>query len=494
VVATELLSRAWRRLNLGRGERVGVILPNVNGLPVTLLSLWAVGAVPTILNYSSGIPALCDCARLAGLTRIVTSRKFMEKAGIDPGRLASSGLELTYLEDVRAGISTGSKVRGILANLLAPGARLRGAGPGAGDTAVILFTSGSEGTPKGVELTHRNLLANIRQATAVIDLEDDDRIFNAMPLFHSFGLTAGTLFPLVRGCHVYLYPSPLHYRTVPALVYKRKCTVLLGTNTFLNGYARRAHPYDFNSVRFLFAGAEKVQDETFDTWAQRFGVRILEGYGATECSPFISVNTRVHPLTGSVGRLLPGMECRLEPVAGVKDGGRLLVRGPNVMKGYLNADANESFKALDGWYDTGDVVGIDENGFLHIRGRLKRFAKVSGEMVSLAAVEAALAGAFPQFSPRLQVAVLARPDPERGESLVAVADEPRLKLAELRAAIHAKGLGNLCFPRALIVVSKLPILGTGKIDYPALEILVNRGPAETSPHPTEADGTPTQSR
>jgi acyl-[acyl-carrier-protein]-phospholipid O-acyltransferase/long-chain-fatty-acid--[acyl-carrier-protein] ligase len=188
------------------------------------------------------------------------------------------------------------------------------------------------------------------------------------------------------------------------------------------------------------------------------------------------------------------MECRLEPVAGVKDGGRLLVRGPNVMKGYLNADANESFKALDGWYDTGDVVGIDENGFLHIRGRLKRFAKVSGEMVSLAAVEAALAGAFPQFSPRLQVAVLARPDPERGESLVAVADEPRLKLAELRAAIHAKGLGNLCFPRALIVVSKLPILGTGKIDYPALEILVNRGPAETSPHPTEADGTPTQSR
>jgi acyl-[acyl-carrier-protein]-phospholipid O-acyltransferase/long-chain-fatty-acid--[acyl-carrier-protein] ligase len=268
-------------------------------------------------------------------------------------------------------------------------------------------------------------------------------------------------------------------------VYERRCTVLLGTNTFLNGYARKAHCYDFNTVRFLFAGAEKVQAGTFDTWARQFGVRILEGYGATECSPFISVNTRIHPSHGSVGRPLPGMECRLEPVEGVEDGGRLLVRGPNVMKGYVNRDADERFKALGGWYDTGDVVSIDDKGYLHIRGRLKRFAKVSGEMVSLAAVESALSGAFPQFGERFQVAVVASPDPERGESLVAVTNEPRLTLADMRTALHARGLGNLCFPRESMVVEEVPMLVAGKVDYPACQRLVSRAPAETPPRSTE---------
>jgi acyl-[acyl-carrier-protein]-phospholipid O-acyltransferase/long-chain-fatty-acid--[acyl-carrier-protein] ligase len=480
MVATDLLAGAWRRNIGGRGERLGVMLPNVNGLPVAILSLWAVGAVPALLNYSSGLPSLLRCARVAGLKRVVTSRRFLDKAGIDPRPIVAAGLELLFLEDLRAGISAGSRILGLLRNTAFPGARSRRAGPGPGNTAVILFTSGSEGTPKGVELTHRNLLANVRQAMSSVDLTDDDRFFNAMPLFHCFGLTAGTLFPLVRGCTTFLYPSPLHYRTVPTLVYERACTVLLGTNTFLNGYARKAHCYDFNTVRFLFAGAEKVQGETFDTWAQQFGVRILEGYGATECSPFISVNTRVHPAYGSVGRLLPGMECRLEAVDGVVDGGRLLVRGPNVMKGYVNEDANERFKSLGGWYDTGDIVSIDDKGFLYIRGRLKRFAKVSGEMVSLAAVEAALSGAFSHFGSRFQIAVLACPDRERGESLIALTTEPALTLADMRAAIHAKGLGNLCFPRELFVVDAIPTLAAGKIDYPACERLVNRAPVETS--------------
>jgi len=353
-------------------------------------------------------------------------------------------------------------------NLFAPGARLGAAPLRPGDSAVILFTSGSEGTPKGVVLTHRNLLANIRQALAVIDLTDGDRFFNAMPIFHSFGLTAGTLFPLVRGCPTFLYPSPLHYRTVPALVYDRASTVLLGTNTFLNGYARRANAYDFNSVRFLFAGAEKVQASTFETWSRRFGVRILEGYGATECSPFVSVNTRMHPSDGSVGRFLPGIDHRIEAVPGVGTGGRLFVRGPNVMKGYLNAEANARFQELGGWYDTGDVASVDANGFLHLHGRLRRFAKISGEMVSLTAVEDALDGAFPQYGMRCKVAVLARPDEERGEALVALTDEPRITLGDVRAAVRAKGLGNLCAPRELVLVARLPLLGSGKIDYPAL--------------------------
>jgi acyl-[acyl-carrier-protein]-phospholipid O-acyltransferase/long-chain-fatty-acid--[acyl-carrier-protein] ligase len=468
MMATDILASAWHRAGPAHGDRVGVLLPNVNGLPVTIFSLWAAGLVPALLNYSTGVPALRDCAQLAGLKHIVTSRRFLEKTKLDLRPLVAAGIYLIYLEDVRAGIPGRRIVTAFLRNVLRPGARSRAANLPPETSAAILFTSGSEGIPKGVELTHRNLLANIRQAAAVIDLADDDRFFNAMPIFHSFGLTAGTLFPLVRGCYTFLYPSPLHYRTVPALVYDRACTVLLGTNTFLNGYARKAHPYDFNTVRCIFAGAEKVQPATFETWAQRFGVRILEGYGATECSPFLSANTRMCPGPGSVGRFLPGIEHRLEPVPGVDDGGRLFVRGPNIMKGYLNADANAAFQALAGWYDTGDIARVDANGFLYLMGRLKRFAKISGEMVSLTAVEDALAGAFPQYGIRCQAAVLARPDEERGESLVALTDEPRLQLAEVRAAIRAKGLGNLCAPRALILVPRMPRLGTGKIDHPAL--------------------------
>ncbi len=247
------------------------------------------------------------------------------------------------------------------------------------------------------------------------------------------------------------------------------CTWLSGTNTLFHGYARKAHAYDFNSLRYLVAGAEKVQSASFDTWARKFGVRILEGYGATECSPIISLNTRLEPGVGTAGRLLPGMECRVEPVEGVADGGRLFVRGPNIMKGYLNAEANAQFQALGGWYDTGDIVSVDADGFIEIRGRLKRFAKVSGEMVSLTAVEDALAGAFPQFGLRCQIAVLAVPDEDKGEKLVAVTNEPRLLLADVRAAGRAKGLNNLCAPRELRVVRSLPKLGTGKIDHRTLQ-------------------------
>jgi acyl-[acyl-carrier-protein]-phospholipid O-acyltransferase/long-chain-fatty-acid--[acyl-carrier-protein] ligase len=334
---------------------------------------------------------------------------------------------------------------------------------------VIVFTSGSEGVPKGVELTHENILANIRQMLAVTDLTDRDRLFNCLPLFHSFGLTVGTFLPLVRGIYVFLYPSPLHYRMVPSALYERDCTVFLSTNTFLNGYARKAHPYDFRSLRYLFAAAEKLQEATALAWSQNYGVRILEGYGATECAPCVSVNTPLEPRYGSVGRLLPGMEYRLEPVEGVAEGGRLFVRGPNVMKGYLNADANAQFLALGGWYDTGDIVNVDAEGYLHILGRMKRFAKVSGEMVSLTAVEDALAGAFPQYGLHCQVAVITRPDEGKGEVLIAVTNEPKLTLDEIHEAIKAKGLTNLSTPREIKVVNEIPKLGTGKVDHRGLQ-------------------------
>jgi len=464
LVGASLLS-ARLSASMNDSERVAVLLPNVAATPLVLLGLWRLGRVPAILNFSSGTATMLDCCRLAGTRQLITSRVFLEKAKLSAEPFAAAGIRVVFLEDLRAMISPLARLGALLRSHLPGGLRPWLKAGNSEDTAVVLFTSGSEGTPKGVELSHRNLLANIRQAISVIDLVDADRFFNALPIFHSFGLTAGTLLPLIRGCGLYLYPTPLHYRTIPVLVYDQNCTVLLGTNTFLNGYARKAHAYDFCSLRYLIAGAEKVQDATVETYARRFGVRILEGYGATECSPVISVNTRMEPKFGSAGRLLPGIEYRLESIEGVSTGGRLLVRGPNVMKGYLNEDANARFQALEGWYDTGDIVSVDTEGYLHILGRLKRFAKVSGEMVSLTAVEEAFAGAFPAYGPRCEVAVVALPDADKGERLVAVSNEPRLTLPELRNAIKSSGLSNLCAPRELLSLPKIPKLGTGKTNH-----------------------------
>ena len=471
LVGADLLAQPLDRVLTTSEDHVGVLLPNVNALPVLMLGLWRIGKVPAILNFSTGAATMLACAQLAGLKQIVTSHAFLERARLDIGPLKEAGVEFVYLEDLRGRISGAQKFSSLLRITLRPNSFIGNFGNehAPSTSAVILFTSGSEGAPKGVELTHENLLANMRQMLAVTDIQDTDRMFNCLPLFHSFGLTVGTLLPLVRGLYVFIYPSPLHYRVVPGAFYEQDCTIFLGTNTFLNGYARKAHPYDFRSMRYLFAAAEKLQESTANTWSQKFGVRVLEGYGATECSPCISVNTPLWPKYGSVGRLLPGMEYQLESVEGVDEGGRLHVRGPNVMRGYLNADANAKFKALGGWYDTGDIVSVDEEGYLFIRGRLKRFAKISGEMVSLTAVEDALAGALPQYGLRCQIAVVTRPDEEKGEALIAVTNEPKLQLEEIRAAIRAKGLSNLSAPREIKVVREIPKLGTGKINHRELE-------------------------
>jgi acyl-[acyl-carrier-protein]-phospholipid O-acyltransferase/long-chain-fatty-acid--[acyl-carrier-protein] ligase len=400
---------------------------------------------------------------------------------LDVAPLKAAGIEMIYLEDVRAAISLRQKLFATLASWF----HLWPLQTPTDETAVILFTSGSEGDPKGVELTHRNLLANINQMLSVVDLMETDRFFNALPLFHSFGLTVGLLLPLVHGVFVFLYPSPLHYRVVPSAFYNLDCTVFFGTNSFLAGYARKAHPVDFRTLRYLFAGAEKLQSATVALWMQKFGARILEGYGATECSPCLAVNTPMLHREGAVGRFLPGIEYKLQPVEGVGQeletrdsrpetptAGRLLVRGPNVMRGYLNPEANAKFKALEGWYDTGDIVQVDADGFVQILGRLKRFAKVSGEMVSLTAVEEVLASAFPQYGLRFAAAVISRPDEAKGEKLIAVTNEPKLTLTEVRDAIRGHGLSNLAVPREIKAVHEIPRLGTGKVNHRELEKMV----------------------
>jgi acyl-[acyl-carrier-protein]-phospholipid O-acyltransferase/long-chain-fatty-acid--[acyl-carrier-protein] ligase len=473
LIGAGLMQNQFTR-KLDRASRhVGVLLPNVNATPVVLLALWAMGKTPALLNYSTGGAIMLACAQLAELKQIVTSRAFISRAKLDVAPMTSAGIELIYLEDIRAGITGLAKLGGALRQSFSPGLDCVSVSPS--DTAVILFTSGSEGVPKGVELTHRNILANVQQMLAVCDLIDTDRLFNAMPMFHSFGLSVGTVLPLVRGLFTYIYPSPLHYRVVPTVFYHSNCTVMLGTNTFLTGYARKAHPYDFRSLRYLFAGAEKLQEVTARVWSERFGVHVLEGYGATECSPAISVNTPMESKQGSTGKLMPGMDWKIEPVEGVAEGGRLLVRGPNIMKGYLNPDANAKFLALDGWYDTGDIVRVDEERYIFIQGRLKRFAKVSGEMISLTAVEDALAGAFPQFGLRCQTAVVTRPDEHKGEVLIAVTNEPKLTIDDVRGAIRTRGLPNIAIPRELKCIHELPRLGTGKVNHRELQKIIENG-------------------
>jgi acyl-[acyl-carrier-protein]-phospholipid O-acyltransferase/long-chain-fatty-acid--[acyl-carrier-protein] ligase len=337
---------------------------------------------------------------------------------------------------------------------------------------VVLFTSGSEGTPKGVVLSHRNLLANRVQLSARIDFSPRDRVFNVLPVFHSFGLTGGLLLPLLSGIQTFLYPSPLHYRIVPELVYDRNATILFGTDTFLAGYARAAHPYDFYSLRYVFAGAERLRAETRRTWSEKFGLRIFEGYGATETAPVLACNTPMHFKAGTVGRLLPGIRHRLEPVPGVAEGGRLQVQGVNIMLGYLRAERpGELEPPTDGWYDTGDIVSFDEDGYITIQGRAKRFAKVAGEMVSLTAVEEQVAALWPEH----HHAVVAVEDPRKGEQLVLVTENPTAERGALQAHIQAGGGSELMIPRQVVPVERLPLLGTGKTDYVAVQALAVPG-------------------
>ncbi len=462
ITGSMALGRAFERRS-AQGEAVGLLLPNVNGTVASFFALQAIGRVPAMLNYTAGLANLKAACMAAEVRTIVTARAFIEQAKLEAvvEGLEADGRTILYLEDIAGEIGTGAKLRALVATRFAGRLhRRRGVLPT--DPAVILFTSGSEGLPKGVVLTHRNLLANCAQLSARIDFNSSDLVFNALPVFHSFGLTGGTLLPILNGIRTLLYPNPLHYRIVPALAYDANATILFGTDTFLSGYARLAHSYDFYSLRYIFAGAERVRDETRKMWSEKFGLRILEGYGATEAAPVIAVNTPMHFRAGSVGRLLPGIEGRIDPVPGIAEGGKLSIRGPNIMAGYMKADQPGVIQPPeDGWHDSGDIVTIDEAGFVTIRGRAKRFAKIGGEMVSLPAVEGYAGAVWPDADH----AVVSRADPRKGEQLVLFTTRKDAQLGELQGWARANGIAELAIPRDIRILDALPVLGTGKLDY-----------------------------
>ena len=456
ITASQVLGRKLKPLNKA-GENVGVLLPNSAGVAVTFFALQSIGRVPAMLNFTAGPKNICAACTAAQIKSVLTSRAFVEKAHLENIIEAiERQAKVVYLEDVRASIGFSDKVAGLMA----------GANPQVkrkpDDPAAILFTSGSEGTPKGVVLSHRNILANAFQCLTRVAVNGQDKVFNVLPVFHSFGLTAGLVMPVVGGVPVHLYPSPLHYRIVPELVYQTNATILFGTDTFLRGYARAAHPYDFARVRLILAGAEAVKDTTRSLYMEKFGVRILEGYGVTETAPVLAINTPLANKAGTVGRLSPLMEASLEAVPGIDEGGRLFVRGPNVMLGYLRAENPGVLEPpAEGWHDTGDIVEIDQEGFITIKGRAKRFAKIGGEMVSLAAVEAMAADIWPAS---LSI-VVSLPDQRKGERLVLMTADDKIKRADFLAHARKHGATELMVPAEVMVVPSVQLLGSGKPDY-----------------------------
>ncbi|TXK79345.1 AMP-binding protein [Paenibacillus sp. N3.4] len=444
-------------------KRAAVLLPNAAAHVVTLFAMFRLGVTPAILNYSAGNQTMLEACETAMVRTLITSKAFIEKAGLNEFiQSASRTYTIIYLEDIKESLTWKNKLTGTIHYLK------KAKGPvGENKNEVVLFTSGSESKPKGVVLTHRNVYANIQQSRTVIAFNSTDIVLGAMPMFHSFGLTAGTMLPMLSGMKVVLYPNPLHYKVIPELVYDRNITILFGTSTFLAAYARTAHPYDFaHSLKYVVAGAEKLKEDVRQIWVDKFGIRILEGYGTTETSPVVSLNTPMHAKKGTVGRLLPGMQARIEAVDGIQHGGHLLVKGPNVMKGYLIH--GKGFVPCPEWYSCGDVVQIDDQGFITIQARLQSFAKIGGEKISLPHLEELAAAAMTH---QTICAAISVPDARKGERVIMYHNDPDAHIQSVREFMKQQGQPSIYIPSELRYMQKLPLLGSGKVDYVTIKRL-----------------------
>jgi len=448
-------------------ESVGIMLPTSAGAVITFFAVSAFNRVPAMLNFTNGAAGVMSALRTAKIKRIITARRFIELAKLD-ALIAELSMvaEIVYLEDVREKLSILDKaVAGV--GQFVPIAVTWGSSYE--EVGVILFTSGTEGEPKGVALSHENLLVNVEQVRAHVAFFPNDVMFNPLPTFHCFGLMAGALLPLYLGIKTVLHPTPLQPKEIVRRIKEHGATILLSTDTFMSQYARAGDQGDLNSLRLAVCGAERVRDETRMLLRKKYSIELLEGYGVTETSPVAAANQPGDNRPGTVGHLMPGMEARLEPVEGIPHAGRLFLKGPNVMLGYIKPDNPGVIVPPEGgWHDTGDVVSIDAEGFISIKGRLKRFAKVGGETVSLAVVENCATSLWPDFNH----AAIAVPDGRKGEQIVLVTTNAEAQRVELVGWAQNHGVAEIAVPRRLVHVPEVPVLGTGKTDYVRVEKIV----------------------
>jgi acyl-[acyl-carrier-protein]-phospholipid O-acyltransferase/long-chain-fatty-acid--[acyl-carrier-protein] ligase len=461
----------WIRRHTRTDENVGLLLPNVVASVCAVMGLSAARRVPAIFNYTSGPLGVMSAAVAAQVQVVVTSRKFVEQAKLEPLIEALAGRRILYLEDIRREFGPADKLWLMLFALRLP--RLAVVRQSSLDPAVVLFTSGSEDRPKGVVLSHHAVMANVAQLRAVFDFSTQDKVLNPLPLYHAYSFTAGVILSLTTGTRLMLYISPLRYRAIPEIAYRRDCTILFGTSTFLSYYARHAGPMDFRRLRYVISGGEKLAPEVARVWQEKFGLRIYEGYGSTEAAPVIALATPASFRRGTVGRFLPGIDHQLEPVEGIPEGGILHIRGPNLMTGYYryaSPGVIEAPKSVmgEGWYATGDVVEVDAEGFATISGRVKRFAKIAGEMVSLDIIEQVARKASEHHH---HASILWEQDAS-GESTVLFTTDPQLNRAQLADAARALGTHDLSVARRIVHVPEIPLLASGKTDYVGLKALI----------------------
>lgn len=486
LVAVIIFGRKLKAL-LGPAQKVGVLVPTSAGAALTNLALEFMGKTPVNLNYTASNEAIASAAEQCGITHTITAHKLLERLPVEvPG-------EPIFLEDVKKSVQKSDRIKALLLALLPAFVIERALGrkkaPNTTDLATIIFSSGSEGKPKGVPLTHFNISANAEQVLSVVPHSDREVMIGFLPLFHSFGYTTTFWMPLLAGWGAIYHPTPLEPKAIGGLVYKHQCTFMCAAPTFLQNFIRRCLPEELSSLKFIIAGAEKLQPRLREAFKAKFGAEPLEGYGCTECSPVVSCNIpderapgyyQVGTKHGSIGKPIPGEAVKIvdpetgQPLA-VNEPGMLLVKGPNIMPGYLDMPEKTAEVLKDGWYTTGDIASIDEDGFITITDRLARFSKIGGEMVPHGAVEEKLHQVLDAKDETL-VAVTGVPDASKGERLVVLHVLEESVLEDLLGKLDSLDMPRLYIPRssAFYRVEEIPVLGTGKLNLRAVKELAKQ--------------------
>lgn len=449
---------------------IGIMIPTSAGSMLTILGTLMAGKVPVMINYSTGAAENCEYGQQkCGFKTIITSRALLEKimCRLVPGMI--------FIEDIMEKVTTGDKLKAALKSKL-PTKMICKSFPktDVDDNIVILFTSGSEKEPKAVQLTHRNIGSNVNDALQVFELNNEDVIMAILPLFHVFGQTVNFWLPMLVGMTAVTYANPLDYKSVPKIIRDEKVTMIAATPIFFNGYLKESKPGDFETLRIVIAGADKTPDSLREGYMKKHNLVLLEGYGTTETSPVVSANTLQENRPGSIGKVFPSVQVKIADINSGKpipagQEGKIMVKGDNVMKGYFDDIEETSLHIKDGWYDTGDMGMIDQDGYLWHRGRLKRFVKIGGEMVSLVKTENVLESVLPDG---VSCCVVEVPDSRKGARLVAAVTE-NVNDKEIIKKM-SKSLPPIAIPNKYIYFQDLPKMGSGKVDFRTITDMVWR--------------------